>query len=264
MIGVATALVEELPPRARRIHPVDHDRIFLRGTTSACAENTSVNVMYDFPWGNYLRVRGEYNPLIASRDSCEELPPRARRILPATISPDQIPGTTSACAENTLNLTHTQIQIRNYLRVRGEYSILFLIYSSSRELPPRARRILFVRGGGTFGIGTTSACAENTRKSCGKAGTKPELPPRARRIQTKGLGMGTVAGTTSACAENTHQQFPWPPNAWNYLRVRGEYVYRGGTSERPGELPPRARRILLFPGKCGRHPGTTSACAENT
>ena len=102
MIGVATALVEELPPRARRIHPVDHDRIFLRGTTSACAENTSVNVMYDFPWGNYLRVRGEYIYVAGLISGMVELPPRARRIR-ITGMPGSVPiGTTSACAENTL------------------------------------------------------------------------------------------------------------------------------------------------------------------
>ena len=101
MIGVATALVEELPPRARRIHPVDHDRIFLRGTTSACAENTSVNVMYDFPWGNYLRVRGEYGSGVATVGCMMELPPRARRIQPFDSIEGFLRGTTSACAENT-------------------------------------------------------------------------------------------------------------------------------------------------------------------
>ena len=91
----------ELPPRARRIHPVDHDRIFLRGTTSACAENTSVNVMYDFPWGNYLRVRGEYGSGVATVGCMMELPPRARRIQPFDSIEGFLRGTTSACAENT-------------------------------------------------------------------------------------------------------------------------------------------------------------------
>ena len=40
MIGVATALVEELPPRARRILQPTAVRADTAGTTSACAENT--------------------------------------------------------------------------------------------------------------------------------------------------------------------------------------------------------------------------------
>ena len=50
----------------------------------------------------------------------------------------------------------------------------------------------------------------------------------------------------------------------NYLRVRGEYRSRSsGVRSRP-ELPPRARRIPLPAVGGERHPGTTSACAENT
>ena len=50
----------ELPPRARRIRP---RRTAVRasvGTTSACAENTSVRGLSPLEFGNYLRVRGEY------------------------------------------------------------------------------------------------------------------------------------------------------------------------------------------------------------
>ena len=57
----------ELPPRARRIRALAHQKFGYRGTTSACAENTS-------------------NPpstLMASM----ELPPRARRIPPTGKSP---------------------------------------------------------------------------------------------------------------------------------------------------------------------------------
>ena len=53
-------------------------------------------------------------------------------------------------------------------------------------------------------------------------------------------------------------------NAWNYLRVRGEYLMilrRGFGNE---ELPPRARRILPHGPAWGSVMGTTSACAENT
>ena len=50
----------ELPPRARRIPFDGMECANLRGTTSACAENTvSASVSSGFTW-NYLRVRGEY------------------------------------------------------------------------------------------------------------------------------------------------------------------------------------------------------------
>ena len=50
----------ELPPRARRIPATVEVRRAPRGTTSACAENTSPT--WDAPrlMRNYLRVRGEY------------------------------------------------------------------------------------------------------------------------------------------------------------------------------------------------------------
>ena len=53
-------------------------------------------------------------------------------------------------------------------------------------------------------------------------------------------------GTTSACAENTVKRGSFFLVTGNYLRVRGEYSISHFTS-RPGmELPPRARRILIF------------------
>ena len=50
------------------------------GTTSACAENTTLDPDKDVPYGNYLRVRGEYTGLNAVMAMNPELPPRARRI----------------------------------------------------------------------------------------------------------------------------------------------------------------------------------------
>ena len=53
--------------------------------------------------GNYLRVRGEYIIYSCFAMSTTELPPRARRIHPVeTVGLNNV-GTTSACAENTLN-----------------------------------------------------------------------------------------------------------------------------------------------------------------
>ena len=54
----------ELPPRARRIHSIQLFTIFHSGTTSACAENTSDGKTFPMIFWNYLRVRGEYCPLL--------------------------------------------------------------------------------------------------------------------------------------------------------------------------------------------------------
>ena len=152
------------------------------------------------------------------------------------------------------------------------------------ELPPRARRILFLTPGGFLQIGTTSACAENTlawpyfpglawnylrvrgeysvTRLFSKSST--ELPPRARRIRYRAQPLHLACGTTSACAENTllNRSVAYP--TWNYLRVRGEYPKTNSQGPTAEELPPRARRIPR-PGHTGYRPGgTTSACAENT
>ena len=52
------------------------------------------------------------------------------------------PGTTSACAENTVKRPRKRKSEWNYLRVRGEYLINRTKRLIVAELPPRARRIL--------------------------------------------------------------------------------------------------------------------------
>ena len=134
-----------------------------------------------------------------------------------------LPGTTSACAENTFCQSGQEANHRNYLRVRGEYPLSVSRCRRISELPPRARRIRC----GEFPFprldGTTSACAENTStrplarpmarnylrvrgeyiRSITIMILAAELPPRARRIHLSGEAPGYLLGTTSACAENT-------------------------------------------------------------
>ena len=132
-------------------------------------------------------------------------------------------GTTSACAENTPKRLTLGVVDGNYLRVRGEYYLAVLLLLVVLELPPRARRIRFVRVVFFQQLGTTSACAENTQSHHSYPGIRgnylrvrgeykrlglilkniQELPPRARRIQAFGLDPEKYSGTTSACAENT-------------------------------------------------------------
>ena len=152
---------------------------------------------------------------------------------------------------------------RNYLRVRGEYPMCWFTASTSRELPPRARRIRCFRFARVILHGTTSACAENTvgvvitircdgnyLRVRGEYwsvtypdGASLELPPRARRIHLRGHLKCVTCGTTSACAENTTKGVGGRRGLRNYLRVRGEYDQRDMDVIEWLELPPRARRI---------------------
>ena len=191
-------------------------------------------------------MRGEYRTCGACERFCGELPPRARRIHCVRESIRVKTGTTSACAENTGRYSCWSSRIRNYLRVRGEYPISRNRKGSLSELPPRARRIPRpMRCQGTP-LGTTSACAENTRTRrlgscatgnylrvrgeymacCPKRSRRWELPPRARRIHHHRPQRRPLNGTTSACAENTPIVTETTQDFWNYLRVRGEY-FRG-------------------------------------
>ena len=153
---------QELPPRARRILGPGRGRRRTLGTTSACAENTPGAASRSCAIWNYLRVRGEYPFDWAIGRTPWELPPRARRIRFIIILAFPFRGTTSACAENTHSGSGRGDCLQNYLRVRGEYTVVHWARCMASELPPRARRILHGRGRGAYVIGTTSACAENT------------------------------------------------------------------------------------------------------
>ena len=89
---------------------------------------------YEFNDGshrNYLRVRGEYYSDGGAYPSNTELPPRARRIHVLVSSKETPRGTTSACAENTLETSVLLNRVGNYLRVRGEY-LYSIVYTDSR------------------------------------------------------------------------------------------------------------------------------------
>ena len=74
-------VAQELPPRARRILRWGVNPTRCIGTTSACAENTTLSCWNSCSSGNYLRVRGEYTAKRWIVSAPAELPPRARRIL---------------------------------------------------------------------------------------------------------------------------------------------------------------------------------------
>ena len=117
--------------------------------------------------GNYLRVRGEYRPNAEKIITRGELPPRTRRILELydVVKPGN--GTTSAYAENTFAVSPRPRTPGNYLRVRGEYLVIFASDLNTGELPPRTRRIHEGKRPAQAAKGTTSAYAENTLNELG-------------------------------------------------------------------------------------------------
>ena len=143
--------------------------------------------------------------MLRVKASPRELPPRARRILLIQRGFQGDPGTTSACAENTIARDAGVQPRRNYLRVRGEYRLHIRYRVCGLELPPRARRIPGYLAATPRVSGTTSACAENTLRVqttrmhdrnylrvrgeySPRSGEQPdpgELPPRARRIRVR-------------------------------------------------------------------------------
>ena len=153
---------EELPPHARRILVVAWAEVSLHGTTSACAENTLKTNSNKISSRNYLRMRGEYGMRHGMPRGPRELPPHARRILCEVKRHRGVHGTTSACAENTIQLIITASFQRNYLRMRGEYHRRTTCDFAEWELPPHARRIQACAMASAMRSGTTSACAENT------------------------------------------------------------------------------------------------------
>ena len=193
----------ELPPRTRRI------QVF--------------PIIFTPHLWNYLRVRGEYWTALRAETLDGELPPRTRRIHASAVAVWSGCGTTSAYAENTSGTGTCPPWVRNYLRVRGEYSRPTKSVGAPWELPPRTRRILSCVCGVPLALGTTSAYAENTlwtrtthnahrnylrvrgeyRKALGGANVLCELPPRTRRIRTSPKFFSFARGTTSAYAENT-------------------------------------------------------------
>ena len=150
---------------------------------------------------------GEYAAFLACQAVSQELTPRTRRIHQIFQDRGMIPGTTSACAENTTRLVRNPKTFGNYLRVRGEYIFRATSITAFAELPPRARRILPTAPQGAQNFGTTSACAENTNtwlqnrhknwnylrvrgeysNLASSTVTCVELPPRARRIPHRGF-----------------------------------------------------------------------------
>ena len=201
--GAEPVGIRELPPHARRILTRDLEYAGCGGTTSACAENTNPELSPPRSRRNYLRMRGEYSALFHPRLAGMELPPHARRIQRSFSPAASWHGTTSACAENTISKSQADLDLRNYLRMRGEYR------HHAKEIR-EGRNYLRMRG-------------EYQAKTI-EVPYLVELPPHARRILCAFLPHTSHCGTTSACAENTRRCVSTFARTRNYLRMRGEYA----------------------------------------
>ena len=212
----------------------------------------------------YLRVRGE-----------ERHPHHQRQ-------PQQ--GNTSACAEKSLGQPTIHRRHRKYLRVRGEETTPLCSRLIELEIPPRARRRVAHRPPPLPACGNTSACAEkraagpSTPGACRKylrvrgeerlddEQPRPykEIPPRARRRENRDAPFGGDHGNTSACAEK--RLVPFCPRSWwwKYLRVRGEEWSHSHRTWAATEIPPRARRRVIYSLRMVTRHGNTSACAEKS
>ena len=134
------AVLQEIPPRARRrAFAYLLERRFI-GNTSACAEKSASKVSGIVEYWKYLRVRGEEPIMELSANATVEIPPRARRRVPPIRHCDTISGNTSACAEKRQQAVAHKPAQRKYLRVRGEEAILNVANERPLEIPPRARR----------------------------------------------------------------------------------------------------------------------------
>ena len=112
------------------------------------------------------------------------------------------------------------------------------------ELPPHARRRVFLPVLWLEPIGITSACAEKRRSLVGLTDAArnylrmrgeeliawtperlaAELPPHARRRAWTNAGKTVAFGITSACAEKRRFVLSTELLRKNYLRMRGEEV----------------------------------------
>ena len=88
--------------------------------TSACAEKSVLLAVPTLSIGNYLRMRGEENPLRPANSQIAELPPHARRRDLISTGFGAPLGITSACAEKRFLVPFVFKESWNYLRMRGE------------------------------------------------------------------------------------------------------------------------------------------------
>ena len=150
----------EIPPRARRRDLKHGRRRKGHGNTSACAEKSQRPPFMLVATRKYLRVRGEEASPTNQKHHPTEIPPRARRRVQSGPDCSICFGNTSACAEKRHSRYISSSEFWKYLRVRGEEGPFAGANRPASEIPPRARRRVYLFDSTSHSIGNTSACAE--------------------------------------------------------------------------------------------------------
>ena len=157
-VGWCAAWSVEIPPHARRRELNQIHNGSREGNTSACAEKSGDADVRGDRRGKYLRMRGEEGELMCPDCHELEIPPHARR---RDITPHSLRrsfGNTSACAEKSSTRSPQRYSTRKYLRMRGEEREKASSSDSDMEIPPHARRRVFLTWGFIFcGAGFSTA-----------------------------------------------------------------------------------------------------------
>ena len=228
-------------PRARRRRSVQSWLDNYGRSISACAEETWRSERGTLLPRVDLRVCGGDEPPEAFRAFVKGRSPRARRRRLRDGRGMVLPGSISACAEETRRCSCCTVTGRVDLRVRGGDEDVGRIKDATCGRSPRARR----RRGSAVDhgelAGSISACAEETRHhDSADDGVKVDLrvrggdisylpdvasmpgrSPRARRrLLDANLG-AQLHGSISACAEETSGRGSRARSSEVDLRVRG-------------------------------------------
>ena len=211
------------------------------GITSACAEQTSLGIIFASRRRDHLRVCGADSTQIFNCGHNRGSPPRVRSRRDDAAHDGRHGGITSACAEQTV-LFRTSFQSSwDHLRVCGADLNGMASIIGGGGSPPRVRSRLGVHDGPHVPAGITSACAEQTQswsaslyllqdhlRVCGadRAFSMCERslagsPPRVRSRLAVDAEPGVQRRITSACAEQTWLRLSRACLSRDHLRVCG-------------------------------------------
>ena len=151
-----------LPPHTRGILPDCLDAIKQAGITPAYAGNTILQIKVLFLYGDYPRIRGEYETTEVATICGLGLPPHTRGIRIQLCADEQWGGITPAYAGNTLKSAEPSNRIWDYPRIRGEYLRSSKYTAVSLGLPPHTRGIQVHLRFFLLPSGITPAYAGNT------------------------------------------------------------------------------------------------------
>ncbi len=209
-------------------------------------------------------MRGEHRASPARIPPSLGLPPHARGTLCLIPLLRSTSRSTPACAGNTESRSSSTDWKWVYPRMRGEHAWVSRVADTADGLPPHARGTLLIIVGTVGAVGSTPACAGNTRSrwpmvsrrkvcprmrgehfhTCSQRSHEIGLPPHARGTRISTTEALQIVRSTPACAGNTQK-----------ISLSAGEVYG---------LPPHARGTQHTEGPGVDVIGSTPACAGNT